>query len=96
MIIDTLVVVVCLIANTPRVQNVEQAPVNRFAELFQKADSLFNVASDEAMKSALQKTRLERYRALGIISYADYRFLKKTEKELSKMEELRRKTGGKL
>lgn len=95
MIIDTLVVVVCLIADTPRLQYVEQVPADRFAELFHQADSLFEVASDKAMKNALRKTKFERYRALGIISQEDYVFLKKAEKELEQMKTLRRKVGGK-
>lgn len=85
MIIDTLVVVVCLMADTPRIQPVKQVPANRFTEQFREADSLFNVASDEAMKSAFRKTRFERHRALGIIS----------EKELDEMKALRHKVGGK-
>lgn len=89
MIIDTLVVVVCLMADTPRIQRIEQTPVNRFTEQFQQADSLFNVASSEAMKSALRKTRFERYRALGITSHGDYVFLKEAEKELDEMEGLK-------
>lgn len=84
MIIDTLVVVVCLMVDTPRIQKVENAPVNRFTEQFQKADSLFDAASSEAMKSAMRKTRLERERALGIISAEDYVFLKRGEKELKR------------
>lgn len=86
MVIDTLVVVICLMAGTPRIQQVEQAPVNRFTEQFQRADSLFNAASDEAMKSALQKTRFERERAQGIISAEDYFFLKQAEHELNSMK----------
>lgn len=87
MIIDTLVVVVCLMADTPRIQQVKQ-PVARFTELFHRADSLFNAASDEAMKSAIQKTKFERHRALGIISYEDYFLLKAARKELNEMKEL--------
>lgn len=92
MIIDTLVVVIFLMADTPRIQRVEQVPVNRFTEQFQKADSLFNAASSEAMKSAMRKTRFERYRALGIITNGEYRFLKQGEKELNEMKELKRNT----
>lgn len=90
MIIDTLVVVVCLMVDTPRIQRVERVPVNRFAVQFQQADSLFNAASDTAMKSAIRTTRFERYRVLGIISEKDYRFLKEAEKELDEMKELRK------
>lgn len=32
-------------------------PDNRFKKDFQRADSIFNVASDEAMKSAILKTK---------------------------------------
>lgn len=32
-------------------------PDNRFKKYFQRADSIFNVASDEAMKSTLLKTK---------------------------------------
>lgn len=94
MIIDTLAVV-CLMADTPRIQPIKQAPANRFTEQFREADSLFNAASDEAMKSAFRKTRLERYRALGIISPEEYRVLKRAEKELDEMKALRYKVGGK-
>lgn len=93
MIIDTLVVVVCLMADTPRIQPIKQASANRFTEQFQRADSLFDAASDQAMKSATRKTRFERYRALGIISEEDYRFLKEAEKELDEMKALRHKVG---
>lgn len=55
MIIDTLVVVVCLMVDTPR-------PVNRFDSLFQKADRVFN----EAMVTALKKTRKEREKVLSV------------------------------
>lgn len=82
MIIDTLVVIICLMADTPRIQRIEHVPINRFTEQLQQVDSLINVASSEAMKSAFRKTRLEWYRALGIISNEDYMFLKKGEKEL--------------
>lgn len=92
MIIDTLVVVVCLMADTPRTQEAQQLPVGRFTEQFQRADSTFEAASHEAMKSAIRKTRIERHRALGIISYEDYLFLKQGEKELDVMKELKRKT----
>lgn len=60
MIVDTLVVV-CLMV-TP------QQEVNRFEAEFQRADSLFAVierASDEAMKSAIDKTRKQREKALS-------------------------------
>lgn len=85
MIIDTLVVVVCLMADTPRIQPVKQVPANRFTEQFREADSLFNAASDEAIKSASRKIRFERHRALGIISPEEYRVLKRAEKELKEM-----------
>lgn len=85
MIIDTLVVVVCLMADAPRIQPVKQVPANLFTEQFREADSLFNVASDEAMKSAFRKTRFERHRALGIISPEEYRVLKRAEKKLKEM-----------
>lgn len=94
MIIDTLVVVVCLMVDTPRIQHVEQVPANRFAEQFHQADSLFEAASDKAMKNALWKTRFECYRALGIISQEEYVFLKHAEKELEWMK-ARCKAGGK-
>lgn len=55
MIIDTLVVVVCLMVDTPR-------PVSRFDSLFQKADSAFN----EAMVTASHKTRKEREKVLSV------------------------------
>lgn len=95
MILDTLVVVVCLMADTPRIQQVKQLPANRFTEQFQQADSLFDAASDEAMKSATRKTRFERYRALGIISQEEYRIIKEAKKELDEMKVLSRKAGGK-
>lgn len=89
MIIDTLVVVVCLMSDAPRIQRVEPVPVNRFTEQFQQADSLIDAASSEAMKSAMRKTRFERYRALGIISHRDYVFLKEAEKELDEIKGLK-------
>lgn len=49
MIIDTLVVVVCLMVDAPR-------PVNRLDSLFQKADSAFN----EAMVTALDNSKKQR------------------------------------
>lgn len=88
MIIDTLVIVVCLMVDTPRIQHVEQVPANRFAELFHQADSLFEAASDKAMKNALRKTKFERYRALGIISQEEYLFLKEARKEVQEMKKL--------
>lgn len=77
MIIDTLVIVVCLMADTPRIQPVQQVPANRFIEQFREADR----AADRAI-------RFERYRALGIISQEEYTYLKRAEKELDKMKEL--------
>lgn len=55
MIIDTLVVVVCLMVDTPR-------PVNRFDSLFHEANRVFN----EAMVTALDKTKKEREKALSV------------------------------
>lgn len=95
MIIDTLVIIVCLMVDTPRIKQAD-IPVsvrteNRFTRSFQQADSVFEAASLQAMQEALYETRFERYRALGIISYEDYRFLKQGEKELEGMKELKRK-----
>ena len=92
MIIDTLVIVVCLVTDTPRIPRVDSVPCGQFTEQFQQADSLFNAVSSEAMKSALWKTRFERYRAQGFISGEEYRFLKQGERELQKMKDLNRKT----
>ncbi len=55
MIIDTLVVVVCIIVDTPR-------PVNRFDSLFQKADKAFI----EAMDVASERTKEQREKALSV------------------------------
>lgn len=55
MIIDTLVVVVCLMVDTPR-------PVSRLDSQFQKADSAFN----EAMVTALKKTKKQREKVLSV------------------------------
>lgn len=55
MIIDTLVVVVYLIVDTPR-------PVNRFDSLFQKAESAFI----EAMDVASERTKEQRKKALSV------------------------------
>ena len=84
MIIDTLVVVVCLMSDAPRIQKVEQVPANRFTGQFREADR----AADRAI-------RFERYRALGIISQEEYTYLKRAKKELDEMKVLSRKVGGK-
>lgn len=55
MIIDTLVVVVCLMVDAPH-------PVNRFDSLFQNANSAFN----EAMVTALDKTKRQREKVLSV------------------------------
>lgn len=54
MIVDTLVVVVCLMAGTPRT-------VNRFDSLYLKADSAFS----KVMDAALEKTKKEREKVLS-------------------------------
>lgn len=64
MIIDTLVVVVCLMAGTPHTQRVEPIPVNRFAKQFQHADSLINAACERAARSAQEKTKREKEKLL--------------------------------
>ena len=87
MIIDTLVVVVCLMVDTPRIEQVKQ-PANRFTEQFQLSDSLFRVASRHSMQEALEQTKEELHRASGAISYDDYIFLKEARKELNEMKEL--------
>lgn len=58
MIIDTLVVVVCFVANAPK--------ANRFEKEFQCADSLFRQASKEAVQNAHEKTRKEREKVLRL------------------------------
>ena len=49
MIIDTLVVVVCFMADTPK--------TNRFEKEFLRADSLFEQASKETSQNAAEKTK---------------------------------------
>lgn len=63
MIIDTLIVVVCLMVDIPRIPQLERLPVNRFAELFWNAG-----------KEADRETRLEQYRLLDIITREEYFF----------------------
>ena len=58
MIIDTLVVVVCFMADTPK--------TNRFEKEFLRADSLFEQASKEASKKAAEKTKKERENILHL------------------------------
>lgn len=58
MIIDTLVVVVCLMVDTPK--------QNRFARDFQRADSVFEQASANAMQSACERTKKERDKLLSV------------------------------
>ncbi|WP_455590877.1 hypothetical protein [Bacteroides sp.] len=86
MIIDTLVVVVCLMADTPRIQRVEQVSVNRFAEQFQQADSLIDAACERATQSAMYKTRFKLQRVLGTITNGEYRILRQGERELEEMK----------
>lgn len=58
MIIDTLLVVVCFMADAPK--------TNRFEKEFLRADSLFRQASKEAVQSVHEKTRKEREKALRL------------------------------
>lgn len=59
MIIDTLVIVVCLVAGTPK--------QNRFEKDFQRADSLFIQASMAALHSACEKTKKEQEKAIRLL-----------------------------
>lgn len=84
MILDTLVVVVCLMADIPRIHQVKLVPANRFTEQFREADRV----ADRA-------TRFEQYHVLGIISQEEYTYLKRAKKELDEMKVFNRKAGGK-
>ena len=58
MIIDTLVVVVCFMVDTPK--------TNRFEKEFLRADSLFEQASKETSQNAAEKTKKERENILHL------------------------------
>lgn len=58
MIIDTLVVVVCFMADTPK--------TNRFEKEFLRVDSLFEQASKETSQNAAEKTKKERENILHL------------------------------
>ena len=65
MIIDTLVVVVCLMVDTPHIRPIKQ-PANRFTEQFQLSDSLFKEASRRSMKKATEQTKEELNKVLDL------------------------------